>query len=348
MPWTPRTSPIIHSTSSKSIIGIRRILNPSFYLIFHISISSTYFTYSFITPRSRHSSKTFWSAVEAYELWLADKLKADKATQKKAHEQAKKLEELKLKKEREAMEKRAEVEKIAREAEEQRLAEEKKREEAVAAEAERKRLAEAKEEAARMRRLLKEQTELAMRQAAEAVESAAKAAEGDDEEATEDAGAEKEKAMEELKRRRKDKRKVKSIGAMGPSNKSKRLMRSVIESEEGEQTIGQSERPAKKQKGASAGHGELRRSDKCGRCRADRAQSKCMWADEAVLTAMEEVMALLHSLHARFDDMEEWLERMEEQLASVRGRINDLVDDFEDGDAEGVSECTELEMQQRR
>ncbi|KAK0465660.1 hypothetical protein IW261DRAFT_1575057 [Armillaria novae-zelandiae] len=45
MPWTPRTTSIIHSTGSKSIIGIHRIPNPGFYLIFHIAISFTYFTY---------------------------------------------------------------------------------------------------------------------------------------------------------------------------------------------------------------------------------------------------------------------------------------------------------------
>ncbi|KAK0473551.1 hypothetical protein IW261DRAFT_1569604 [Armillaria novae-zelandiae] len=206
--------------------------------------------------------------VEAHKLWVAEKLKVEKAVEKKACERAKKLQELKSRKEVEATAKRAEEERIAKEVEE------KKREEVVAMEAEQKRLAEAKEEAAQTRCLLKEQMELAARQAAEAAEATAKAAEGDeDEETMENVVVEKEKACEELHRRRAEKGKARATRAAGPSNKRKRLMRSVVEEREDERTTGPpEERPAKKMKGKAVEQEEFHGSDKCGWCQADGAR----------------------------------------------------------------------------
>ncbi|KAK0477657.1 hypothetical protein IW261DRAFT_1633325 [Armillaria novae-zelandiae] len=286
--------------------------------------------------------------MEAHELWLAEKLKVDKAaaaveaTQKKAHERAKKLQELKLKKEKEATEKQAEEERLAREAEERRVAAEKRA-------AEKKRKEEAAMEA-KKKRLAAEQTQLA-KKATEATAAAAQAAEGDDEEAAETADNEKEKAHEELRRRRKEKGKARATGTVGPSNKRKRLTRSVVEESEDERTVGLSEeRPAKKMKGTAVEREEFHGSDKCGWCRADGTRcfmsatmrscercrickAKCLWTEETELTAMEEVVALLHSLHARFDDMDEQLEKVEQELVSIGGRVDDLVDNFEEGDA---------------
>ncbi|KAK0464800.1 hypothetical protein IW261DRAFT_1575166 [Armillaria novae-zelandiae] len=291
-----------------------------------------------------------WSAVEAHELWLSEKLKAKKAAvmnlnfhgngksklkealRKRSLEREKKLQELKLKKEVEAAERWAEEARVAREAEEQKIAAEKKaaekrKAEAAAMEAKRKRLAAMESEATRMRRLLREQTELAKKAAA----AAAQAAKGDDE------GA---------KRKEKGKGKASLAGAMGPSNKWKRLMRSVVEDSED----ASEERLAKKSKGKAVERGEFHRADKCGWCWADGAhcimsstmwsceqcrirKAKCLWMEEAELSALEEVLDLLHGLHARFDDMEEQMEKMELELESIGGHVDDLVHNFKEGSA---------------
>ncbi|KAK0471912.1 hypothetical protein IW261DRAFT_1571381 [Armillaria novae-zelandiae] len=269
------------------------------------------------------------SAMEAHEITVhseASSAVTMEVAQQRAQDRAKKLQELKLKLKKEAAEKRAEEERLAREGEERRVAAEKK---AV----EKKRKEEAAAVEAKKKRLAAEQTK------------------GDDEEAAETADNEKEKACEELRRRRKEKGKAKATGATGPLNKRKLLTRSAVEESEDERTMGPSEeRPAKKMKGKALEWEEFHSSDKCGRCRADGAhcimsatmrscercrirKAKCLWTEETEPTAMEEVVALLHSLHARFDDVEERLEKVEKELASVGGRVDDLVDDFEEGDA---------------
>ncbi|KAK0467399.1 hypothetical protein IW261DRAFT_1574242 [Armillaria novae-zelandiae] len=179
---------------------------------------------------------------------------AVEAMQKRAQERVKKLQELKLKKEAEAVVKQVEEERLAREAGErwlaaEKMAADKKREEAVATEAEQTRL-----------------MELATRQAMEAVEVAAKAAEGDDDEETvENAGNEKEKAREELHWKRAEKGKVKATRAVESSKKRKRLTLSVIEDSEDERIAGPSEeRPTKKVKGKSVECGEFHSTDQCG------------------------------------------------------------------------------------
>ncbi|KAK0473330.1 hypothetical protein IW261DRAFT_1423560, partial [Armillaria novae-zelandiae] len=69
----------------------------------------------------------------------------------------------------------------------------------------------------------------------------------------------------------------------------------------------------------------------CERCRICKV--KCLWTEEAEPSALEQVVDLLQRLHSRFDDMEEWMERMEQELEAVGGRIDDLVDNFEEGSA---------------
>ncbi|KAK0472700.1 hypothetical protein IW261DRAFT_1570530 [Armillaria novae-zelandiae] len=324
-------------------------------------------------------------AVEAHKLWVAEKLKVEKAVvaaEKKARERVRKLQELKSRKE-------AEEERIAKEVEE------KKREEAAAMEAEQKRLAEAKEEAAGTRHLLKEQTVMSLRalinsrleevirshggapnnshntvplslvytvinhyslsfaarQAAEVAEAAAKAAEGDeDEETTENAVVEKEKVWEELRHKRAEKGKPRATRAV-ESRKRKRLTRSVIEDSEEERTVGPSdERPNKKAKGKAADRGEFHGSEKCGHCRADGARcimsatmrsceqcrirkAKCLWIEEAEPSALEQVVDLLQDLHVRFAEMEDRMARIERGLEAIGGHVDDLVDNFEEGDA---------------
>ncbi|KAK0463431.1 hypothetical protein IW261DRAFT_1575626 [Armillaria novae-zelandiae] len=128
-------------------------------------------------------------------------------------------------------------------------------------------------------------------------------------------------------------------------------VKSCLKESEDERTMGPSEeRPAKKMKGTTVEREEFHGSDKCGQCQANGARcfmsammrscercrirkAKCLWTEEMEPTAMEEVVALLHSLHARFDDMEEQLEKVEKELVSVGGCVDDLVDDFEEGDA---------------
>ncbi|KAK0472745.1 hypothetical protein IW261DRAFT_1570587 [Armillaria novae-zelandiae] len=116
---------------------------------------------------------------------------------------------------------------------------------------------------------------------------------------------------------------------MEGSKKRKRLTRSVVDSED-EHTMGPSEeQPAKKVKGKVVGHEEFHGSEKCGRCQANGSarQSVC-----GPPSALEGVVDLLQRLHARFDNMEERMEKLEKELASIGGWVDDLVDDFKEGD----------------
>ncbi|KAK0480239.1 hypothetical protein IW261DRAFT_1563934 [Armillaria novae-zelandiae] len=55
--------------------------------------------------------------------------------------------------------------------------------------------------------------------------------------------------------------------------------------------------------------------------------------EEAEPSALEKVVDLLQNLHAWFDEMEDRMVRIERELEAVGGHVDDLVDDFEEGDA---------------
>ncbi|KAK0434987.1 uncharacterized protein EV420DRAFT_1653606 [Desarmillaria tabescens] len=300
-------------------------------------------------------------AAEAHEAWKAQKQKEEKRRalelewREKKLGQERKVAEAKARKEREERE--------AAEKKRQEEAEAKARAEAAAAEQQRL------EEEARAKALVEASKATEVEKEKEDGNEGSKVgsrSDGDDEREKDPKG----KALKKLVKQRKDRKgKGKATDSEAADVLRKRKIKSsaVVVSGE-EEVVGPSGRPLKKLKTEpemQADDEEYKGNERCGRCKTDNIRcficrghtcercklkkNKCVFPQGESLgsAGSSEVIDLLQKLCDKMDDFQEGLERVEGKVDFLGSRVNDLVDDFHEGDApEWPSDFVEEEFRE--
>ncbi|KAK0444198.1 uncharacterized protein EV420DRAFT_1574732 [Desarmillaria tabescens] len=320
-------------------------------------------------------------AAEAHEAWKVQKQKEEKRQALELERREKKLVQERKVAEAKARKEREEWEAVERKRQEE--AEAKARAEAAAAEQRRlEEEARALEErrAAKKKKLEGEAKAKALVEASKATEAKKEkekvggdegskigsGSDGDDEREKDPKG----KALKKLVKQRKDRKgkgKVTNSEAADVSRKRKIKSSAVVVSGE-EEVVGPSGRPLKKLKTEpemQVDDEEYKNNERCGHCKTDNIKcfirrgrtcercklkkNKCVFpqGESSGSAGSSEIIDLLQKLCDKMDDFQEGLERVEGKVNFLGGRVDDLVDDFHEGDApEWPSDFVEEEFRE--